>query len=58
MDRNLIEYFIQKTDERFDKVEKKLDEVLKFKWQIVGGSVVMSFLITLAFHVCMIFFER
>ena len=47
MDKELMEYFIEKTDERFDKLEYKIDKILEFKWQIIGGAVGISGLIGL-----------
>ena len=29
---------LEKMDERFDKVDKKLDSLISFKWKIVGGA--------------------
>jgi len=58
MDKKLLDYFIDRTDERldqldkeigakFDKIESKIDTLLKFKWQIISGATVASFLVTL-----------
>jgi len=41
-----INYFIDKTDDRLQRIEAKLDEVIKFKWQILGGTAVLSFVIS------------
>lgn len=57
---DLLDYFIQITDERFtrfderlDNIDGKLDDLLAFKWTLLGGaavvSVVMSFVIDLLF---------
>ena len=43
-----MDYFITRADERFDKLELKVDKLLEFKWQIIGGSVVVSTLVSLA----------
>lgn len=42
MDKELIDYFIERTDLRFDKVDKKLEKLVAFRWQIIGGSTVLS----------------
>lgn len=34
-------------NERMNKMEEKIDKILQFKWQIVGGSFVASAVITL-----------
>ena len=50
-DNELLKYFIGKTDERFNKIDEKLDILLKFKWQIGGAvflsSILMSFALNL-----------
>lgn len=49
MDKDLVEYFIKETNIKFDKLDTKLNavsndvnEMLKFKWQIMGGSAVLA----------------
>lgn len=39
------------SDERFDKIEEKLDKLLRFKWQIIGGSLVASTVLSIAFQI-------
>lgn len=46
--KDLINYFIVRTDLRFDRVEKQLEEVSRFRWQIIGGSVALSSLLSVA----------
>lgn len=41
-----INYFIDKTDDRLQRIESKLDDVIKFKWQILGGAAVVSFIVS------------
>jgi hypothetical protein len=41
-----VEYFIEQTNDRLEKIDQKLDEMIKFKWQIIGGSVVLSLVVT------------
>lgn len=52
---DLLERIVHETDrrfdrvhDRFDKIEHKLDTVLKFKWQIIGGATALSTVIGLA----------
>lgn len=33
-------------DDRFDRLEAKIDELLRFKWQVIGGSLIISTLVT------------
>lgn len=51
MNHELMDYFIKKTDQRFDVIEKKLDEILRFKWRIAGALAVICFLVTVSFQV-------
>jgi len=55
---DLNEYFREQTNERFnnidnrfDAIDKNLSEILKFKWEIVGGSVVLSLIVTIIIQV-------
>ena len=38
----LVEYLIA----RVEHIDQKVDKLLQFKWQIVGGSVVLSLVVT------------
>ena len=44
MSSDLLEYIIQ----RLEKIDGKVDKLLEFKWQIIGGSAVISVFVTLA----------
>lgn len=46
-DKDKMEYFITQTNDRLKHIDRKLDSLLKFKWQIIGGSVSLSLVITL-----------
>jgi len=50
MDRKLMDYFIERTDARFDNIETKIDTLLKFKWQIISGATVVSIFVSVAFQ--------
>lgn len=64
-DKELLEYFIEDTrnrfdagerrfdkiDERFDAQDQKLDSLLAFKWQVFGGALVISAMITVAIQI-------
>lgn len=45
-DKELIEYFIERTDRKLDKIDTKLDKLFAFKWQIIGGSLFLSTVVT------------
>lgn len=47
MDNDLFKYFMDQTNSRFDNIEKKLDKLLEFKWQIIGGAGLLSIIITI-----------
>lgn len=46
MDEQLFEVIMQ----RFERLEEKVDKLLAFKWQIIGGSVLLSLLLTAAIN--------
>jgi len=58
MDKNLIDYFIDETNRKFDKLDKKVDQIIKFKWQIIGGSLVASFVITAFFQIALVLINK
>ncbi len=47
----LMQYVIH----RVETIDQKVDKLLAFKWQIIGGSVLLSVLITIAFNVAQIY---
>jgi hypothetical protein len=49
----LVEYFIEQTNDRLERMEDKMDKLLAFKWQIIGGSVAISALVGLVGQVFM-----
>lgn len=48
----LLEKF-RDADKRLDTIDEKMDELLSFKWKIIGGSVVISTLFTFLVSVLM-----
>ncbi len=50
----LIGYLIQ----RIEDIDNKVDKLLQFKWQIIGGSVSLSFLITLLVQAILFFIAK
>lgn len=48
MKEPLTEYFIEQTNQRLDRIEDKIDILLEFKWQIIGGSVIASAFVAFA----------
>lgn len=58
MEQNLFEWLkndIEKVDRKVDQMDAKIDEILSFKWQVVGGSVVMSAIIGICIQIFLAF---
>lgn len=47
MDDKLLDYLVQ----RVENIDKKVDSLLQFKWQIVGGSALLSVILTLIIQI-------
>ena len=58
MESGKFEYFIDQTNERLRIIDNKLDDILSFKWQIIGGSVVMSCVITIGIQLITWAYEK
>lgn len=54
---DLVKYFIKHTDERFNKIEKKIDSITSFKWKAVGAAGVMGFIMSFSFEILMMKFR-
>jgi hypothetical protein len=48
----LLDYLIQ----RVEKMDEKIDTLLRFKWQIIGASLGLSIVVTTIMQVVAIFF--
>jgi hypothetical protein len=46
-----MQHFVEVTEKRFDSLENKLDAIIRFKWQIIGGSAAISIMITIGFQI-------
>lgn len=42
-----FEYFIDETNKRFDKIDKKLDELISFRLMLLGGAATIATIISL-----------
>lgn len=49
MDDELLKYFIERTDARLTEMDQKLDDLVAFKWRIMGGAFVLGILGGLVF---------
>jgi hypothetical protein len=52
-EEKLITYLI----ERVEKIDDKVDRLLQFKWQIIGGSVVMSAILAVIIQIAAVVFK-
>jgi hypothetical protein len=46
-ENDLLKYFVQKTDDRFDVIDKKLDKLISFRLMLIGGAAVISAIISI-----------
>lgn len=37
-----VEYFVKRTDERLSNIESKLDQLIGFRWMLLGAAAVVS----------------
>ena len=51
---DLVSYLVT----RIDDIDKKVDNLLKFKWQIIGGSLVGSAFLTILFQLFVILYKK
>lgn len=49
--KELVDYFIRETNEKFDKLDDKVNQLLEFKWKVVGSSIGVSLVITAVFQI-------
>jgi tetrahydromethanopterin S-methyltransferase subunit G len=61
----IVEYIKEDSEKKFEeiaarleKLDEKIDDILSFKWQIIGGSVVLSVIVTIAFQILSIVWGR
>lgn len=50
-----LDYYTKSTDERLDRIESKIDDILKFKWQVLGGSAILGIITSLLVTVSYIY---
>lgn len=48
-DESKLDYFISQTNDRFDRIDDKLDSLLAFKWQFAGALTLITILIDVGF---------
>ena len=42
---DILDRKIDKVETKLESLEEKIDALLSFKWQIVGGTLVVSFIV-------------
>lgn len=43
--------YIQTLDSRLERLESNVEKLLEFKWQIIGGGIVVSAMVTVLFQI-------
>lgn len=54
MNEKLLDYLIDRIEnieKKIDRLDEKVDSLLHFKWQIIGGGLAISAAITLAVQI-------
>ena len=54
MQEKLFDWLKQEIDQvntKVDKLDEKMDELIKFKWQVVSGTIVVSCILGVAFQI-------
>lgn len=54
MDPRLQDYLI----ERIEKIDEKVDQLLAFKWQIIGGAAAISVVVTACFQIVLVLINK
>jgi hypothetical protein len=50
-DDKLLQYFIDSTNERLDKIEEKLDLLISFRIMLLGAAAVVSTVVALSVQI-------
>jgi len=53
--KELLDYYIEHTDKRFESIHAKLDEILKFRWMLMGAALAISGTVSVLFEVAKAF---
>jgi hypothetical protein len=48
---DLVKYFIENTNKRFDDLEVKVDKLISLRWMLIGAASVMSVVVTVVIEV-------
>lgn len=50
MDDNFLKEYLEQLSAKLDKLEVKVDDLLRYKWQIMGGTGVLSLILVFIFE--------
>ena len=53
--KDLLDYYIEHTDKRFESVHEKLDQLLSFRWMLIGAALAISGTVSVLFEVAKAF---
>jgi hypothetical protein len=53
--KEFLDYYIEHTDKRFEKVHEKLDTLLRFRWMLIGAALAISGTVSVLFEVAKAF---
>jgi NADH:ubiquinone oxidoreductase subunit H len=51
MDEQLLQYFMDQTNARLERIEAKQDQLLEFKWKAAGGLAVFNIVVLAAIQI-------
>lgn len=56
--KELLDYYIRHTDQRFAEVNKKLDMLINFRWLLIGAAAGVSGIVSVLFQVVTLFSKK
>lgn len=57
-DKSIIDYLIEYSEKRFDKLEKKVDRLWELKMMLVGGCIVVSAACTVIINLIIVYIGK
>lgn len=48
---------MEKINEKIDNIEKNVEQILQFKWQVIGGSIALSVVFTIVVQVASLYIK-
>lgn len=53
-----IDYFITQTNKKLDAIDGKLDQLMEFRWKLLGASMTVSVMSTAIFNLIILYFKQ